>query len=113
VLVVAWEVDAPLALEASCPSELPFSAAILPALPGSPASPIVSVQFSVTGGSVGWPEIPEDLREGLADDFGARLWPLFAAIATAGNGQADLDSPSSGDLCLSLSLTRAQGAEVA
>lgn len=61
VLVVAREVDAPLALEAFFPSEL----------------------------------------------------PLFAAIATADDGRADLVFPLSGDQCLSLSLTRAHGAKVA
>ena len=61
VLVVARVVDAPLALEAFFPSEL----------------------------------------------------PLFAAIATADDGRADLVFPLSGDQCLSLSLTRAHGAKVA
>ncbi len=111
VLVVTQELDAPLPLEVACPSEVPFSAAILLAPPGSAASPIVSVRFSVTGGSVGWPELPEDLRESLADNFGARLLPLFAAIATTGDGRVDLDFPLSGDLFLSLSLMRADGAE--
>jgi len=111
VLVVTQEVDAPLPLKASCPSELPFSAAILLAPPGSAASSVASVRFSVTAETVGWPELPEDLRESLADNFGARLLPLFAAIATAGDSRANLDFPLSDDLCLSLSLTRAHGAE--
>jgi hypothetical protein len=111
VLVVTQEIEAPLPLKAFCPSELPFSAAILLTPPGSAVPPIVSVRFSVAGGSVGWPELPEDLRGRFADNFGARLLPLFAAIATAGDVRVDLDFPLSEDLFLSLSLTPAHAAE--
>jgi len=51
VLVVAREVDAPLALEAFCPSESPFSAAILPGLPGSPGGLCLSLSLTRAQGA--------------------------------------------------------------
>lgn len=84
VLLVTQEMAAPLALHDTCPSDQPFSCAILLTPTGHLASPLASIQFSVSGDSVNWPDIPEDLRLNLESNFGARLVPLIAAVADHG-----------------------------
>ena len=82
ILIVTQEMAAPLALRETCPSKQPFSAALLLAPVGYCTSPVASIHFTVTRGSVDWPELPEDLQENLSGNPGARLVPLLAAIAT-------------------------------
>lgn len=84
VLLVTQEMSAPHALYNICPSDQPFSLAILLTPPRHCANPLASIQFSVTAESVNWPELPEELNQDLGGNFGARLMPLFAAIAASG-----------------------------
>jgi hypothetical protein len=81
VLVVTQEGAAVPALRDSCPSNHPFSAALLLTPAGYRASRLASIGFTVARETVDWPELPRDLRDKLLGNPGARLLPLLAAIA--------------------------------
>lgn len=81
VLLVTQEMAAPKALYNTCPSDQPFSAAILLTPSGMNSNPIATVEFFVSKTPGHWPELPHDLRIGLECNFGAKLVPLLAAIA--------------------------------
>jgi hypothetical protein len=107
VLLVTQEMAAPLALHDTCPSDQPFSSAILLTPKGFCVNPVASIQFSVTKESVNWPDLPEDLNQDLGSNFGARLVPLIAAIAANGFTKSilpvTLDFPRTSNSCLKLS----------
>lgn len=105
LLLVTQEMAAPVALQQACPSGQDFSAAFLLAPPGYCSSPIASLEFAVSHKSVGWPDLPEDLRQDLASNYGARLLPLLADLASASRSFSH-EFPLSGNLCLSLSSTK-------
>ena len=86
VLLVTQEMAAPPLLHHACPSEQPFSAAMLLAPVGYCGSRISSVRFAITATSVDRPELPEDLKANLSSNFGALLLPFLAAIAKASAG---------------------------
>ena len=119
VLLVTQEGVAVPALRDSCPSNHPFSAALLLAPPGYGVPGVVSIRFAVTRESVEWPELPRNLQENLLGNPGARLLPLLAAIArNEGTGRhspvstastkpdesVHLEFPLSSNSCLKLSL---------
>ena len=104
VLLVTQEGVAVPALRDSCPSDYPFSAALLLAPSGYGKSGLASIRFTVTRESVEWPELPQDLRENLSGNPGARLLPLFAAIARNENADRQFEFPLSANSCLKLSL---------
>jgi len=81
VLVVTQEVAAPAALLETCPSIEPCSAAILLAPPGASDNPLCELHISVLDDPQEWPQLPATLRDEFASNFGARLLPLFAALA--------------------------------
>jgi hypothetical protein len=81
VLLVTQEMAAPRALHNTCPSDQPFSAAILLTPTGVNSKPVATVEFDISRTSSDWPELPSDLRHGLEGNFGAKLVPLLAAIA--------------------------------
>lgn len=81
VLVVTQEVEAPVALADTCPSEHPFSAAFLLAPSGTAGEPLCKLGFSVARRSCDWPALPPDLQAMLAGNVGARLLPIMAAAA--------------------------------
>ncbi|MGA9573138.1 MAG: beta-ketoacyl synthase chain length factor [Lysobacterales bacterium] len=82
VLLVSQEMAAPAALHFACPSDYPISVAMLLTKPGVCVNPMASVQFNICRKEVGWPELPGELSGFFEGNFGARLIPLLAAIAT-------------------------------
>ena len=104
VVLVTQEVAAPLPLFDSCPSEQAFSAALMIAPPGFSDSSICTLAFSVTEGAVDWPELDPRLSPDLANNFGARLLPLLAAIAD-GDHRAKFSFPISKFSALTLALS--------
>jgi hypothetical protein len=121
ILIVTQEMAAPIALRETCPSEQPFSAALLLAPAGYCESPVASICFKLARESVEWPELPKDLQESLSSNPGARLLPLLAAISTSESTQtqsflsadrrevvalANFGFPLAPNLCLELSLLR-------
>jgi hypothetical protein len=105
VLLVTQEMAAPITLKQICPSEQPFSAAFLLTPPGHCASAVTSMSFAVSRETVTWPDLPKDLKQGLDGNFGARLLPFLADIATARHS-VSRQFPLSKELCLSLSLSQ-------
>jgi len=108
ILLVTQEMAAPSALHATCPSDQPFSSAILLTPVRHCANPVASIQFSVTRESVNWPDLPDDLTHDLGRNFGARMVPLIAAIAKSGFTKTivpvNLDFPLTSNCCLKLSV---------
>ena len=102
LLLVTQEMAAPVALQQACPSAEDFSAAFLLTPPGFCSSPIASLKFAVSHKSAGWPDLPEDLRQGLASNYGARLLPLLADLASVSRSFSH-EFPLSSNLCLTLS----------
>ena len=105
LLLVTQEMAAPVALKEACPSEQAFSAAFLLTPPGFCSSSVASLRFSVSRNVVDWPELPEDLQQGLASNYGARLLPLLADLATTSHSFSH-QFPLSKDMCLSLSSSK-------
>ena len=109
VLLVTQEMAAPKLLHNTCPSKQPFSAAILLTSAGACPNPIASVEFSVSKKTCGWPELPGDLREQLEGNFGAKLVPLLATIASNDRSgeitPVNLEFPLTANSCLKLSVT--------
>lgn len=109
VLLVTQEMAAPPALYKTCPSDQPFSAAILLTPTGTCSNPIASVAFSASKKITGWPELPADLRQHLQGNFGARLVPLLASIAARSfalnTSPVSLEFPLTPNSCLKLSVT--------
>jgi len=109
VLLVTQEMAAPPLLHHACPSNQPFSAAILLAPVGYCESRVSSIRFAVTATSVDRPELPEGLKANLSSNFGALLLPLLAAIAKVGpsgkeNVSMQFEFPLSEYSSISLSL---------
>ena len=88
VLVVCQEMAAPEALHFACPSDQPFSMALLLTRPGYYAQAMASMRIDVHPGTVEWPELPGSLKAWFEGNFGARLLPLIAAMASVGSGSA-------------------------
>jgi hypothetical protein len=86
VLLITQEMAAPPLLHHACPSDQPFSAAMLLAPVGYCESRISSVRFAITATSVDRPELPGDLRANLSSNFGTLLLPFLAAVAKVGAG---------------------------
>jgi len=107
VLLVTQEMEAPLALHHTCPSDQTFSCAMLLAPKGHGTNPVATIEFSVTRKSVNWPDLPRDLKPDFESNFGARLVPLIAAIAANSFKQTklplDFEFPLTSNLCLKLS----------
>ena len=110
VLLVTQEMAAPETLHHSCPSDQPFSAAMLLAPPGTCSNPVASVGFKVSQKPGEWPELPGDLAQHLHSNFGARLVPLLVSIAAHVSAKktvpVDLEFPLTPDSSLSLSVMR-------
>ena len=104
VVLVTQEVAAPLPLFDTCPSEQAFSAAVLMTPPGFSDSAACTLAFSVTEGAEDWPEPDARLSPDLANNFGARLLPLLAAIAD-GERSSEFNFPISEFASLSLALS--------
>jgi len=86
VLVVCQEMAAPEALRFACPSDHPFSMALLLTSPGFCAIPMASIQIGVRPGKADWPELPGTLKNWFDGNFGARLLPLATAMSAGGRG---------------------------
>jgi len=108
VLLVTQEMAAPKALHSTCPSNQPFSAAILLTSGATCPNPIASLEFSIINKSCDWPKLPTDLHEQLEGNFGARLVPLLATIAsdclTRDIPLVNLEFPLTANSCLKLSV---------
>ena len=87
VLLVTQEMAAPVALKNACPSEQPFSSAVLLAPPTYCEDRIASIQFSIHSKPVTWPMLPDELEARLDNNFGARLLPLLAKLVSIGKTQ--------------------------
>jgi hypothetical protein len=109
VLLVTQEMAAPCALHSTCPSNQPFSAAILLAAKGTCSKPIATVGFRVSQKTSDWPELHGDLRNWLQGHFGARLLPALVAMAsnnfTGNMNPVILEFPLTPDSTLELTLT--------
>ncbi len=109
VLLVTQEMAAPPLLHHACPSDQPFSAAMLLTPVGYCESRISSVRFAITATSVKRPQLPKDLNAKLSSNFGALLLPFLAAIARMGAGgkvhaAAQFEFPLTENSSISLSL---------
>ena len=109
VLLVTQEMAAPLALHHTCPSDQPFSSALLLTSSGQCENPLASIQFSCSSESVDWLPLPGDLQLSLSSNYGAGLLPLFAALAegsfTKPIDQVKLEFPLSPGACLKLAVS--------
>lgn len=109
VVLVTQEMAAPTALYSACPSEQPFSLALLITEPGYCENPMASIGLRVEPKSVNWPNLPDDLKQSFDGNFGARLLPLIAHIAaknfTSSTGRTDFEFPLSSGSCLHLSVS--------
>ena len=109
VVLVTQEMAAPKLLHNTCPSNQPFSAAILLTSLGTCPNPIASVEFSLSKKTCDWPKLPADLRQQLEGNFGAKLVPLLATIASNGLTRditpVNLEFPLTANSCLKLSVT--------
>ena len=103
VLLVTQEIAALLPLYDTCPSELPFSAAFLLTPTGHCNSAVCSLEFSVSQQVNQWPIIGGILGDDFGSNFGARLLPLLAAIATRSR-ESTFEFPISATSTLSLAL---------
>jgi len=110
VLLVTQEMAAPKALHNTCPSDQPFSMAILLTPAGFNANPVATVEFDISKAPGNWPELPGDLRNGLESNFGAKLVPLLALIADYNwekkTKPVDLEFPLTPDSSLKLSVSK-------
>ena len=107
VLLVTQEMAAPQALQFTCPSKQPYSAAFLLTPSGYNENPLCAIKFEVDTGVVNWPDLPNGLLAVLEGNLGAKLLPLLAAIATeikAGKSTSFLEFPLSPNTHLELSL---------
>jgi len=95
VLVVCQEMAAPEALRFACPSDHPFSMALLLTGTGIYANPLASIQISVRPKEAGWPELPGQLKTWFDGNFGARLLPLISAMAAGDQGPVSFEFPLS------------------
>jgi len=109
VLLVTQEMAAPTALHSICPSEHPFSLALLITKRGSCDNTMASIGFSVKPKAVDWPDLPVDLKQSFEGNFGARLVPLLARIAadnfTQSSQRTNLEFPLSAGSCLCISVS--------
>jgi hypothetical protein len=109
VLLVTQEMAAPTALHSICPSDQPFSLALLITEPGYCENPMASIGFSVKSKAVNWPDLPGDLKQSFDGNFGARLLPLIAHIAAANFNKStrhtDFEFPLSPGSCLCISVS--------
>jgi hypothetical protein len=110
VLLVTQEMAAPPILHFVCPSDQPFSSALLLTPKGYSANPIASLKFSVERESVNWPELPQDLNPEFESNYGARLLPLIDALAkdniTTMTSVVELKFPLSSNLHLKFLVSR-------
>jgi hypothetical protein len=109
VLLVTPEMAAPLALHDTCPSDQPFSAAILLTPSEHCPNPVATIQFSVNRSTVKWPDLPEDLNRYFGNNFGAKLVPLIAIIAenefATTKSPVNLEFPLSSNSSLEISVS--------
>jgi hypothetical protein len=109
VLLVTQEMAAPEALRVACPSDEPFSMAMLLSLPGSCDRPLASLRIEVTAKTVEAPAMTNDLAQVLSTNFGALLLPMAAAIAdndfSRAGEPAQFEFPLSEASCLSVTLS--------
>lgn len=110
VILVTQEVAAPLPLLDTCPSEHPFSAAILLTPPGYGDVAVCSLRFSVSQQPEPWPDVGPALRDDFGTNFGAKLLPLLTAIAE-GATEAEFRFPISTSMSLLLALERGPSAD--
>jgi hypothetical protein len=89
VLCVTQEVAAPQILKDICPSEEPFSAALLLAPADFCAAPMAKLHFEVNEGKADWPAMPAGFAE-FDSNPSARLLPLLESFARGGGSGASL-----------------------
>lgn len=89
VLCVTQEVAAPPQLKEICPSEEPFSAALLLAPEGFCAAPLAVLQFEIREGEADWPNMPAGFAA-FESNPSARLLPLLETFARDGTADAHL-----------------------
>ena len=102
VLCVTQEVAAPPALMDACPTEVPFSAALLLAPAGYSETPLATLRFEVLPEAADWPEAGAALAE-FASNMSAKLLPLLEALARKEG--ADLRFPLNATSCMTLSVS--------
>ena len=102
VLVCVQELGSPAATKPIYDSDQPFSTALLLTPPAYCPSPLASVRFNVSSERSDFPKSLQIPGVDWADNLGAWLLPLFAALATPGN--AALQMPVSGGSSLSLAV---------
>jgi hypothetical protein len=113
VLLVNQEMATPPALHDICPSDQPFSSAILLARSEVCVNPLATIEFRVSMETVDWPELPAGLRQPLKGNPGARLLPLLCAIAvrnfTDKTAPTSMKFPLTPGSCLELSVLAGAG----
>ena len=101
VLCVTQEVAAPPILQEICPSEEPFSAALLLAPEGFTATPLARLHFEISEGAADWPGMPAEFS-----DFGSnpstRLLPLLESFAREGDSDTRFPITSTQHLAVRL-----------
>ena len=102
VLVCVQELASPAATKPIYDSEQPFSTALLLTPPAYCASPLASVRFAVSNEKSDFPEAPQIPGVDWSPNLGARLLPLYVALATPGD--AALQWPVSEHSSLSLAV---------
>ena len=89
VLCVTQEVAAPPTLMEICPSEVPFSAALLLAPAEFSTAPLARLHFEIDEGEADWPAMPAGFAE-FDSNPSARLLPLLASFARESVSEAHL-----------------------
>ena len=108
VLLVSQEMAAPRALHVACPSDYPISIALLLTKPGLYTNPMASIRFGIARKNVNESVLPSGLDTLFESNYGAKLLPLVAAIASQGSEASTppalLEFPLSESSCLDISL---------
>jgi hypothetical protein len=116
VLLVCQEMAAPEALHFACPSNHPFSMALLLTRPGLHANPLASLQIGMRPEAVDWPALRGETGVLFEGNFGARLLPLLNAMAAAAGESrqkpATFDFPLSKGSSLTVSLNMSKPVRV-
>lgn len=108
VLLVTQEMAAPDALRVTCPSNMPFSMAMLLTKPGGCDSALASMSFGVSARTIDPPALSGDLGQSLSTNFGAVMLPLAMAVAdkafTRVEDPVNFEFPLAAVSCLSVEL---------
>lgn len=104
VLVCVQELASPATIKPIYDSEQPFSTALLLTPPAYCAAPLASVRIGVSNQKYEFPKSPEIPGVDWSSNLGARLVPLLAALATAGDVKMHLPITASSSLSLAIAV---------